>query len=134
MKTLFPLWIFLLLFTLTSNTYAKGKVYKFSIHNALNDSRSNGRVNSNIKLRFKDKHHKGKLLTSTRKTMNFGRSPQEACNRAFLSGIIALQNKAHRSVVDIYSYRFKHKYSSSSKYICERGRIMTAVTLRGRVR
>jgi hypothetical protein len=134
MKKLFPLWIFLLLIALSSNTYARGKVYKLSIRSALNDSRSNERVNHHIKLHFKDRHHKGRLLTTTKKTMNFGRSVQAACNRAFLSAIIALQNKAHRSVVDIYSYRFKHKYSSSSKYICERGRMMTAVTLRGRVR
>jgi hypothetical protein len=134
MKKLLPVWIVLLLLTLTSNVYAQGKVYKFSIRNALNDTRANTNVNPHIKLRFSDRHHKGKLLTTTRKTMHFGRSAQEACNRAFLSAIIALQRKARRSVVDIYSYRFKRKYSSSSKYVCERGRMMTAVTLRGRVR
>lgn len=134
MKKLFPLWILLLLVAFSSNIYARGKVYKLSIRNALHDSRSNAKINRHKKLSFGDRRHRGRLITVTRKTMNMGKTPVEACNRAFNSTIIALEKKSRRAVVDIYSYRFKHKYSSSSRFICERGRMMTAVTLRARLR
>ncbi|RRS30241.1 MAG: hypothetical protein P794_07825 [Epsilonproteobacteria bacterium (ex Lamellibrachia satsuma)] len=138
MKKLYPLWVLMLIIFLSSNGYARGKTYTFSIKSALKDSRSNGRIDRHIRLSFGDRKHRGKIWTATRRTMNGSKSTSEACNRAFASAIIALQKRARkerkRSVVDIYSYRFKRKYSSSSRFVCERGRVFTAVTLRGRVR
>lgn len=60
-----------------------------------------------------------------------------ACNMAFLSAVIALQQKALReggnAVVNIHSYYKNKKFSSSKEFECANGRAMSAVTLRGTV-
>ena len=87
---------------------------------------------------IEDRGHSGKVWTSIKRTFAMNKSQEEACNRAFLSAVIALQGRAQkegrRSVVDIYSYHKKRKYSSTKKFDCEVGAMMCGVTLRGRVR
>ena len=60
-----------------------------------------------------------------------------ACNMAFLSAVIALQQKALReggnAVVNIHSYYKYKKFSSAKEFECATGRAMSAVTLRGTV-
>ncbi len=133
-------YIILLLasFVMVENTLANDKMKNFSIKKALLDKKSNAKVDRKIRLSFGDKHHSGKIWTAIRRTFAAGKSDEEACNRAFLSAVIALQDRAKkqrkRSVVDIYSYHKKRKYSSSRTFQCETGAMMCAVTLRGRVR
>lgn len=131
--------IFLLLsFLIVENSLANDKMQKYSIKKALADTRANGNVDRSIRLSFGDRRHSGKVWTSIKRTFAMNKSSEEACNRAFLSAVIALQGRAKkegkRSVVDIYSYHKKRKYSSTKKYDCEVGTMMCGVTLRGRVR
>jgi len=133
--------IFLILTILTigalTNASAGQGIQKFSIKKALKDTRANANLDHRIRLSF-GKRGAGREWTAIRRTMRFGRSAEEACNRAFLSAVIALQDRAKkqgkRSVVGIYSYHKKRVYSSSSKFMCEDGNMMSAVTLRGKVR
>ncbi len=117
---------------------AADRLEHFSIKEALADSRSNGNIDPEIKLQFGDKHHKGRLWTAIKRTFAGNKTDQEACNRAFNSAIIALQERARRegknSVVDIYSFHRKKKYDSKDKYECAVGSLMVAVTLQGRVK
>ncbi len=130
--------LLLISFIMVENSFANDKMQKYSIKKALSDKRSNGNVDRKVRLKFGDKRHSGKTWTAIRRTFAMNKSAEEACNRAFLSAIIALQDRAKkqgkRSVVDIYSYHKKKKYSSSSRFECEKGAMMCAVTLRGRVR
>jgi len=137
MKKLYFLFL-LLSFLIVENSLANENMQKYSIKKALADTRANGNVDRNIRLSFGDRGHSGKVWTSIKRTFAMNKSSEEACNRAFLSAVIALQGRAkkesRRSVVDIYSYHKKRKYSSTKQFDCEVGSMMCGVTLRGRVR
>lgn len=110
---------------------------KLSISKALKDSRANAKLDRRISLSF-GKRGGGREYTAIRRTNGVNKTTVEACNRAFVSALIALQNRARkqgrRSVVGIYSYHKKKIYSSKSRFQCEDGSMMSAVTLRGKVR
>ena len=110
---------------------------KLSIQSALADSSVNGNIDPNIKLSFGDNGASGKEWTSNKKTNGVNKSLEEACNRAFVSALISLQDRAKKegktSIVDIYSFYKKKKFSSSSQFECEDGKIMSGVTLKGKV-
>jgi hypothetical protein len=110
---------------------------KVSIQGALADPISNEKLDPNIRLSFGDSGQGGKLWTSNKKTNSVGKSTEVACNRAFMSAIFALQDRAKKegksSVVDIHSYYKREKFSSSTQFDCENGGMMTGVALRGRV-
>ena len=115
---------------------AKG-IQRLSIQEALTDTRANANLDPNIKLYFGDNGHSGKLWTSNKKTNNVNKDIDEGCNRAFISALISLQDRAKKegatSVVDIHSYYKRKKFSSPTTYECAVGAIMSGVTLRGRV-
>ncbi len=125
-----------LLLLLTNGCSSKG-MKKLSIQGALADSVSNDKLDPAISLSFGDNGNGGKLWTSNKKTNSVGKSTEVACNRAFMSAVIALQDRAKKegktSVVDIHSYYKRKKFSSSTEFDCENGGIMTGVALRGRV-
>ena len=111
---------------------------KLSIKKALSDSRANAKLDRSIRLSFGKTGGSSREYTAIRRTNGLNKTTEEACNRAFLSAVIALQNRAKkqgkRSVVGIYSYHKKNIYSSSSRFQCEDGKMMSAVTLKGKVR
>ena len=115
-----------------------GGMQKLSIQSALADVSANSKLDPNIKLSFGDNGSGGKEWTANKKTNSVNKSTQEACNRAFISALISLQDRAKKegksSVVDIYSFYKKKKFSSSSQFECEDGKIMSGVTLKGKVR
>jgi len=125
-----------LVLLLSSGCSSKG-MQKASIQGALADTTFNGNLDPNIRLSFGDSGQGGKLWTSNKKTNSVGSSIEVACNRAFMSAIFALQDRAKKegktSVVDIHSYYKRKKFSSSTEFDCEKGAIMTGVALRGRV-
>lgn len=110
---------------------------KLSIQKALADTRCNENLDPNIRLSFGDNGHSGKLWTSNKKTNSVNKEIDEGCNRAFMSAVIALQDRAKKegatSVVDIHSYYKRKKFSSPTTYDCEAGAMMSGVALRGRV-
>ena len=136
MKKFYSIILLTSLLLLTNGCSSKG-MQKLSIQDALADPISNGRLDPNVRLSFGDNGSSGKLWTSNKKTNSVGKDTQVACNRAFMSAIFALQDRAKKegktSVVDIHSYYKRKKFSSSTQFDCENGGMMTGVTLRGRV-
>ena len=114
-----------------------GGMQKLSIQTALSDKTVNGKIDPTIRLSFGDSGVSGKEWTANKKTNGVNKSMTEACNRAFVSALISLQDRAKKegknSVVDIYSFYKKKKFSSSSEFECEDGSMMSGVTLKGKV-
>lgn len=76
-------------------------------------------------------------FTSNKKTNAANKSDQEACDLAFISAVIALQQRARKeggnAVVNIRSVYKKEDSDSPTDYVCGAGRIMAGVALRGTV-
>jgi hypothetical protein len=110
---------------------------RLSIQDALQYKGTKRTIDPSIHLSFGDQGHSGKEWTANRKTNGVNKSAEEACKIAFLSAVIALQDRAKKegktSVIDIYSYYKKKKFSSPTEYECEDGSIMNGVALRGKV-
>lgn len=74
---------------------------------------------------------------SNKKANGVGRSDEAVCQRAFLSAMRSLQDRAVReggnAVVNIISYYRRNRISSETEFECGSGAIMSGVTLRGDV-
>jgi uncharacterized protein YbjQ (UPF0145 family) len=72
---------------------------------------------------------------SNRKTNAFGKSDEKACNWAFLSAMVALENRAKQmganAVINIVSYYKKNVMSSATEFECHAGAIIAGVALKG---
>jgi len=73
---------------------------------------------------------------SNRKTNSVGKTPEQGCNWAALSALIALQDKARslgaNAVVDIVSYYNRQvEFKSDTQFECHDGTFSTGVGLKG---
>ena len=77
------------------------------------------------------------VFTSNRRTNAFGKSDEAACQIAFLSAIISLQNRATQlggnAVVDIKSITKHDDLDSATDFRCAAGGVIANVVLTGRV-
>lgn len=96
----------------------------------------------NIQVFMKGQSHPGiakkfREFKTNQRSSKFGKSVQEACDTAFLSGLIALQKRAEReggnAVVDIYTITKNQKYESPDNYKCIAGSMISNVALMGTV-
>ena len=75
--------------------------------------------------------------TSNKKTNAFNKTDQEACDIAFISAAVSLQDRAKReggnAVINIHSVYKNDKFESPSEYMCGAGSTMAGVALRGTV-
>ena len=75
--------------------------------------------------------------TSNKKTNAFNKSDQEACEVAFISAAVSLQQRARReggsAVVNIRSVYKNDNVESEKDYLCGNGAVMAGVALRGTV-
>jgi uncharacterized protein YbjQ (UPF0145 family) len=75
--------------------------------------------------------------TSNKKTNAFNKSDQDACDLAFISAAVSLQDRAKReggnAVINIHSVYKNDKFESPSEYLCGAGTTMAGVALRGTV-
>ena len=73
---------------------------------------------------------------SNKKANAFAKSDQQACEWAFLSAMIALQERAKKeganAIINISSNYKNVETSSGSEYVCGAGGLMAGVTLKGR--
>jgi uncharacterized protein YbjQ (UPF0145 family) len=71
------------------------------------------------------------------KTNGFAKSADKACEWAFLSALISLQDHAAsvgaNAVINIVSYYDKHVVTSDTAFECHKGFLMAGVALRGDV-
>jgi hypothetical protein len=76
-------------------------------------------------------------FTSNKKTNFANKSDEEGCQRAFLSALIALKERAIReggnAVINIHSVYKSAKFESDTEYECGAGKILGGVALRGTV-
>jgi hypothetical protein len=76
-------------------------------------------------------------FTTNKKASGVGKDDKAACERAFISAMIALQDRARRqggnAVVGITSYYKKIVKVSDKQYMCGAGNLMAGVAFRGEV-
>jgi uncharacterized protein YbjQ (UPF0145 family) len=72
---------------------------------------------------------------TSQKTNSFGKSPETACNWAFLSAMLHLQQRARElgadAVINIVSNYKNVEMSSDTQFECHDGAIMSGVALKG---
>lgn len=75
--------------------------------------------------------------TANKKTNAFGKSDQEACEIAFISAAVSLQDRARReggnAVVNIRSVYKNDNVESDREFLCGAGAVIAGVALRGTV-
>ena len=125
-----------------STSQARNEVLRFSIEEALSQPEADSRLDSSIRLFFGDQavpaiERKLGTFTSNRKTNGFNKSDVEACNWAFLSAMMSLQERAVReggnAVVNIRSFYRKSEFSSASDFECGAGTFVVGITMVGEV-
>lgn len=134
------LFFMLLLSGSVGNAAAGDKVLKFPVKHALNSKLGKDKMLDDIRVYMVGQGHPGVGRTyreyQSNKRSN-GLSDQAACDKAFLSAIIGLQQRADReggnAVIDIFSISNNKKTKSAETYSCLRGRSMANVILRGTV-
>lgn len=137
--------VLLVLLTLSvtaSPSLAKDAWHKFSAKEAQSSELGKEKLDANVKLYMKGQKH-GKAsktygeFKSNKRTNSLGKSAQGACDRAFISALLALQSRASKeggnAVIDIYSITKDKKFESASEYSCVKGSIVTNVALSGTV-
>ncbi len=129
-------------FLSASDVMARDTRHMFSIAEALRTLAAEQRIDRNVQLIFGDQPHppvakKLGTYTSNKKTNAFIKSDKEACEWAFLSAILSLQERARReggdAVVNIRSFYKKISISHQTKYMCGAGAIVAGVAFRGDV-
>ncbi|MDE0854951.1 MAG: hypothetical protein OSA97_11085 [Nevskia sp.] len=125
-----------------TSAYARDDRLKFSIDGALNTPDAKQKVDNSVQLFWGTQKHPAPLkdlgtFTANKKTNGFAKSDQSACERAFLSAVISLQERARseggNAVVDIVSYYKKDEVSSETEFECGAGGFVSGVALRGTI-
>jgi len=114
----------------------------FSVQDALNSPLAQEKLESGIKFYMKGQPH-GKVSNITKeysankRTRKFGRSTEEACQVAFISALMAFQDRAHKencdTVIDLYSVTKDREFESADQFSCLVGGMVANVALRGKV-
>ncbi len=114
----------------------------FSFADAMSTPDAQSLLQDDIAFHFGDGNHPaikrniGNWM-SNKKTNAFNKSDLRACQRAFLSAMISLRDRARReggdAVVNIVSYYKKNRFSSETDFECGAGNVVAGVTLRGDV-
>ena len=130
------------LMALSGSVNARNTILQLSIEEALNVPKAQGRLNDSIQLYFGSQEHpaverKIGTWTSNKKTNAVGKSDTFACQWAFLSAMISLQQRAVKeggdAVVNIRSYYYQNDFTSPTEFECGAGAIMAGVTMVGDV-
>lgn len=142
MKILGYVVLSLVLVFAASTSQARNEVLRFSIEDALSQPGADSRLNSSIRLFFGDQslpaiELKLGTFTSNKKTNAFNKSDVEACNWAFLSAMMSLQERAIKeggnAVVNIRSFYYKKEFSSTTDFECGAGAFVVGITMVGEV-
>ena len=125
-----------------SVAHARDERLKMPLRDAMETVEAKGKLGSDIKFFFgSQKSPKATqtlgTFTANKKTNFANKSDQEGCQRAFLSAMITLKERAVReggnAVVNIHSVYKDAKFESDTEYECGAGKIMGGVALRGTV-
>ncbi|SDZ74663.1 hypothetical protein SAMN05660420_00091 [Desulfuromusa kysingii] len=128
--------------TLVAQTQAADNWYKFSAQEAMDSSLGNDKLRPEIRLYMKGQKHPGIVkkmgeYKANKRTNGFGKSAQQVCERAFISALMALQDRAVReggnAVIDIYTITKNIEFESATEYSCIKGGVVGNVALMGTV-
>ena len=142
MKHLTYVLLIAALVTMSGSVNARNTILQLSIEEALNVPKAEGKLDDAIQLFFGNQEHpaverKIGTWTANKKTNAVGKTDTFACQWAFLSAMISLQERAAReggdAVVNIRSYYYKNDFSSPTEFECGAGAIMAGVTMVGDV-
>jgi hypothetical protein len=112
------------------------------IRDALDAPQASAKLDKGVQLHFGGGYGGGiakdlGIWSSNKKTNAFLKSDKTACEWAFLSAVLELQQRARKiggnAVVNITSNYKNILTSSGSQYMCGAGSIMAGVALKGRV-
>lgn len=127
---------------LASVAAAADKMHTFPVKHALQSKVAKERLVEGIPVYMEGQRHpsvkkRWRAYRSNKRSNGAGKSDQEACDVAFLSAVIALQERAEReggnAVIDIYSATKNKRHHSAETYTCNAGRAMVNVVLMGTV-
>lgn len=119
---------------------ARDTEHHFPIADAMASEAAQGKLDAGVKFYFagqKTPKVKAKLreAATNKKTNAFNKSDKEACEWAFLSAMVQLQEKAKElnadAVINIHSYYKKDAFKSSTEYECHAGGLLAGVALKG---
>ena len=140
-KVIISLFIAVLCCTANS-VIAADVLLKFSIYEALNDSKVSEVLNDRVALYWGEqqyptvKNNYG-LFKSSKRTNALGKTKEEACRWALASAVKALQERATKeggnAVINITSNIKNAEYSSKEDYECLAGSFVVNVALKGDV-
>ena len=142
LKIAFSLTMVASLLVFEQAAQARNDRLSFPLKPALALGEGKGKVDPAIKLFFgKEKHPDAaqtfSTVKSSRKTNAVGKSDQEACNWAFLSTVIALQESARQAggnaIVAIKSIYSHVPTENETDFVCGAGGIMAGVELEGTI-
>ena len=121
---------------------AKDTWHQFSAKEAQASTLGKDKLNPSIKLFLKGEKHAKVIknigeFKSNKRSNAFGKSAQAACDTAFISALMSLQDRAEKeggnAVVDIYTITKDKKFESAEQYSCIKGALITNVALMGTV-
>ena len=137
--------ILLGLFTLAAiatPALAKDTWHQFSARDAQIGDLGKKSLKPDIKLYMKGEKH-GKVIKqlgefkSNKRSNGFGKPARIACDRAFISALMSLQDRAAKeggnAVIDIYSITKDKTFESAEEYSCIKGGFISNVALMGTV-
>lgn len=131
-----------LFIALASPVLARDDRLSFPIREVLDAPVAQEKIDKSIELQFGDRApaKSAKVLgewKTNKKTNAFNKTDKEACEWAFLSALLELQERALKeggnAVVNIKSNYKNVERSSEDEYVCGAGALMAGVALKGTV-
>ncbi len=129
------------LLLLSTAAQARDDKMMYSVEDAMH-AEAQSKLGDDIQFFFGEGNHPaiGRTIgnwQSNKKANGVGYSDMESCNRAFLSAMLSLRDRARaeggNAVVNIVSFYKRNRLSSETEFECGAGRIMAGVTFRGDV-
>ncbi|MFZ3033361.1 MAG: hypothetical protein WA138_05050 [Parvibaculum sp.] len=126
----------------TQAAEARNTKLTLPVDGVLSSSDAKQKLDGGVAFYFGKSHHPAVIkkfgnYATNKKTNSFGKPDEEACNRAMLSALITLQERAQKeggnAVINIESYYKKEPNSLNSEFECHAGGFVAGVALRGDV-
>jgi hypothetical protein len=122
--------------------FARDTEHMYLYEDIMSTDEAKGKLNLDIKFYFGDQSHpevdrKLGTFVANKKTNALNKSDARACEWAFLSAMVSLQQRAIReggnAVINIQSYYKKNVINSTTEFECGAGAFVAGVALRGTV-
>ena|ERR1043166_7757352 len=143
MRKLTIAWLIFILCLATGwPAYARDTKYLLPINSAMEVKDAQDKLDGSIKFFFGTQKYPTVItkfgnFVSNRKTNSFGKPDEKACNWAFLSALVAFENRAKQlggnAVVNLVSYYQKNEMASTTEFECHAGAVIAGVALKGDV-